>query len=394
MTSDAIDIWATPMLPPPPGASPNFVNPVSRAGTIRAGMYSVLPIMVVFVLLRIYTRVRLTRALGSDDYLCLLSAAAIITFSALVLSFMDKPEGRHGWDIPLGEILTNHYWLEATFGSLLVYTLSNMFTKLTLLTLYLRIFKPAVCARLTIWLGIVVTILFYIATFIGYLGLCAHVGIPIWVSMRDVRCANNNLSISKAQGWYALISDAYILAVPLSLVWGLKLNPRRKLGVMAVFLTGLVAVAISAVSLAKRYAAVKQGADRTWENCIIFLYTTLELAIGLVCSCMPVIAVTLKTSMTNINSMWDSVRRYGTHLLTRTSRQGSEPPSQSSSKEQLPEIPSGTVSGLRTFIRRMYRSNNQSTDDPTHRETFGTIDSVDQHYHAQLKQMYNHESKV
>lgn len=25
---------------------------------------------------------------------------------------MGKPEGRHGWDIPLGEVLTNHYWLE------------------------------------------------------------------------------------------------------------------------------------------------------------------------------------------------------------------------------------------------------------------------------------------
>ncbi|RYP80359.1 hypothetical protein DL769_002508 [Monosporascus sp. CRB-8-3] len=377
-TSDpmaGIDVWNTPMLPPPPGVTSNFINPESRAPMIRAGMYPVLCIMLVFVILRIYTRARLVRALGSDDYLCLLSAATLIVFSGLVLSY--KPEGRHGWDIPIGEALINHYWLEAIFGSLLVYSLSNMFTKLTLLALYLRIFKPAAWACSAIWIGIVITILFYIATFIGYLGLCVRIGAPVWSSMQNIRCANNNLMISKAQGWYGLISDVYILTIPLSLVSRLKLNPRRKLGVIAVFLTGLAAVGISAASLAKRYDSVEQGSDRTWENCIVFLYTTLELAIGIICSCMPVIAVTVKNSMTNMNSI-----------------HGSEPPSQTPSKEHIPDIPSGTVSGLRSFFQRMYRSNNESKDNPTNPATLETLDSVDQHYHAQLKQMYTHGSNV
>lgn len=377
------------MMPPPPGVVPNFVDPPSRGPLIRAGMCSIVPIMVVFVILRIYTRARLTRSLGSDDYLCLLSAATIVANTGVLLSFIDKPEGRHGWDIPLGEILTNHYWIEATFAVLFLYTLGNMFVKLTLLSLYLRIFKPAVWARFAIWLGIVITTLFYIATFIGYLGLCVRINVPIWESMENVYCANNVLMISKAQGWYTLISDVYILALPLWLVWRLKLNIRRKLGVMAVFMVGLTAVAISAVSLAKRYEAVEHGGDRTWDNCIIFLYTTLELAIGLICSCMPVIAVTLKTSMTNVNLLWDSVRKYGTYLLTRTSEQVSKLPSRSTSQEKLPEIPGGTVSGLRSFIRGMYRSNNQSMATPTHPATFVTIDSVDQDYHIQLKQMYD-----
>lgn len=113
-----------------------------------------------------------------------------------------------------------------------------MFTKLTLLTLYLRIFKPAFWARIAIWLGISITIIFYLATFIGYSSICIHAGVPIWESMVELRCANNSLMISKAQGWYGLISDVYILCIPLSLLWGLNLNSKRKLGVMTVFLTG------------------------------------------------------------------------------------------------------------------------------------------------------------
>ena len=72
MASDAgnplagVDIWKTPMLPPPPGVTSNFVNPESRGHLIQAGMYSVLAIMLVSLVLRIYTRLRL-RALGLDD---------------------------------------------------------------------------------------------------------------------------------------------------------------------------------------------------------------------------------------------------------------------------------------------------------------------------------------
>ncbi|KAI1462046.1 hypothetical protein F4805DRAFT_411862 [Annulohypoxylon moriforme] len=383
---DGIDIWTTPSIPPPPGVVPNFVNPPSRGPMIRAGMYSILPIMVAFVVLRIYTRARLTHALGSDDYLCLLSTGAIIAFSGLVLSFMDNPEGRHGWDIPLGELLTNHYWIEATLGSLLTYNLGSMFTKLTLLSLYLRIFNPSTWARVAIWLGMTISTLFYAATSFGYLGLCVHLGVPVWESMQDLHCANNAWTIAKANGWYSLISNIYVLVLPLSLVWRLKLNMRHKLGIMAIFLTGLAAVVISAASLVKRYGSVTH--DRTWENCVIFLYNTIELAFGIICSCMPVIVVTLKNSMTNMNLMWDSIRRYGTRHLPGTSRQVSKLPSHTISEERLPEIPSGTVSGLRSFVRRIYRSNNQSTANLTYPATFVTVESVDQDYHIQLRQMY------
>ena len=69
---------------------------------------------------------------------------------------------------------------------------------------------------------------------------------------------------------------------------------------------------MSAVTLAQRVALVKQGADRTWDNSLIYIYvygwrlvspfmlqtnglvSTLELCIGLICSCLPVILVPLK----------------------------------------------------------------------------------------------------
>lgn len=43
------------------------------------------------------------------------------------------------------------------FASIIFFTLGSIFTKLTLLTLYLRIFKPKVWARRVIWLSIAAT---------------------------------------------------------------------------------------------------------------------------------------------------------------------------------------------------------------------------------------------
>lgn len=58
---------------PPPGVTPNFVNPPSlRDPTITANAVF-LSLSTVFVLLRIYTRKWLTRMLKWDDFACVIA---------------------------------------------------------------------------------------------------------------------------------------------------------------------------------------------------------------------------------------------------------------------------------------------------------------------------------
>ena len=46
--------------------------------------------------------------------------------------------------------------------------------------------------------------------------------------------------VSIAHGWFGLLSDLYIFFLPLPVLWGLQMPLKKKLGVAAVFLTGLV----------------------------------------------------------------------------------------------------------------------------------------------------------
>jgi len=56
-----------PLQPPPPGVVSNFEHPVSRAAEVQITTYVFLPLMVIFVLLRLYTRLKITPKFGADD---------------------------------------------------------------------------------------------------------------------------------------------------------------------------------------------------------------------------------------------------------------------------------------------------------------------------------------
>lgn len=69
-TDSRYDPRNTPLLPPPPGVKPNFQNPQTRApqAHITVSVCSVLS--VIFVVLRVHRRLRLSRSWGLDDCTC------------------------------------------------------------------------------------------------------------------------------------------------------------------------------------------------------------------------------------------------------------------------------------------------------------------------------------
>ncbi|KAL1845683.1 hypothetical protein Daus18300_014470 [Diaporthe australafricana] len=178
---------------------------------------------------------------------------------------------------------------------------------------------------------------------------------------------------SLVNGVFGLISDLYILVIPLWLVSHLNLPPKRKLGVMGVFLTGLF---------------------------------ILELNIGLICACMPVVALPFKAIGASLAASWNSIRNYSrARLLNRSSSKGIDEYNMTDSipykgaGHQLPQMVKGdgAITGLRSFMRRAYRStaatNTQKTAPLTSTKetiTFATLNLVDDshEYHDQLKNIH------
>lgn len=108
----------------------------------------------------------------------------------------------------------------------------------------------------------------------------------------------------------------------------------------------------------------------------------LELSIGFICSCMPVITIFLKGLVEKLMVSWGSIKRYSGTIFSGSQREERL----NTHGEQLPEIPTGALSGIKTFIRRLHRSHAEETALPmTEMSAFSKLGSIDEGYHEQLR---------
>lgn len=109
--------------------------------------------------------------------------------------------------------------------------------KLSMFLLYLRIFAIDRTLRYMIWGGILFNALFYAgltASAIALQFLCTSPS-----GKRNTLCLNN-YKITMLSTVVSVITDFYVLLVPIKGVLGLKLSNHRKLGVILIFMTGLL----------------------------------------------------------------------------------------------------------------------------------------------------------
>lgn len=71
------DLSKVPIGPPPPGVIPNFVNPKSTAGEATAVTIVFTIVMLLFVLVRMYTKIFVSRSRGWDDCTCAVNPVSI-----------------------------------------------------------------------------------------------------------------------------------------------------------------------------------------------------------------------------------------------------------------------------------------------------------------------------
>lgn len=135
--------------------------------------------------------------------------------------------GPHGWNVQVDVGV----WQ-------IVYGPTIFFAKLTLLLLYFRLFSFSRWTGAAIYFGITATGVFYAATTVAYGTQCVRRPGQKWLVASE-RCTST-FDITYAQGTFGVVSDIYIFILPMSVLWGLQMSLSKKLGVAAIFLTGLM----------------------------------------------------------------------------------------------------------------------------------------------------------
>ena len=196
--------------------------------------------MLFFAALRFYAKIFLLKSRSVADYACILGLAAGIAYIGTTVALVSGGvQGKHQWDIILQE--WSEEKLRLSLVNVAIYGPLIWIIKLSLFLMLLELFGLLTWVRISAWLGIAVTGLFYFASLIAELALCAPRGEQTQLAYLTVlatpQCQQNPAAILSV-GIMNVISDVYLLLLPLPVIWGLQLPTMSKLGVLAIFLTG------------------------------------------------------------------------------------------------------------------------------------------------------------
>jgi hypothetical protein len=117
--------------------------------------------------------------------------------------------------------------------------------KATLIFLIFTAFRPIRWLRVLCWVGLGVTFVFYTVSIVLQAVPCHPRGgldrISYLAGMANRQCAGSTELVQRtsiATGVFGVISDLYILIIPLPAVAKLHLGKRRKMGVYLIFSSG------------------------------------------------------------------------------------------------------------------------------------------------------------
>ncbi|KAL9594265.1 MAG: hypothetical protein Q9219_007128 [cf. Caloplaca sp. 3 TL-2023] len=262
-----------PALTPPPGVVPDFQDPFTLQPYVELTIAFGIAITTVLIAARIFVKTRLTKKWLWEDFTFYVSlewrAGARIGGG-----------GRHQWNITLDQ-LKNNLWL-SNYSDML-YCISIACVKLSILLLITRIFLAVQrnflfwATQLLMWVN---TLFYAIAFFLAIFGCRPRR--KIWSPEIEGKCFDSK-ALYIVSATFNTGSDVAMLSVLIHMVWKLQMSTRRKMGISAIFGTGVFVVRIFfEIKLTKTK-------DFTYVHMETGLLGYAEVACGIICACLPLL---------------------------------------------------------------------------------------------------------
>ncbi|KAG5916960.1 hypothetical protein E4U42_007428 [Claviceps africana] len=244
-----------------------------------------------FVVQRFAYKIWADLDLGPDDWFTLATLVSGLPSTVLnVRGLMPNGIGRDIFTMTPSQITD---FSKFFFIMEILYFFQVAALKLALLFFYVRIF-PAAPVRRLLWGTIALTSV-YGLVFIVAGGLQCR---PVqyfwtkWDGEHAGSCLNvNGLAWSNAV--ISIVLDCWMLAIPMWQLAGLNLSLKRKVGVGLMFCVGTF---ITVVSILRLRSLVKFGIvtrNPTWDFFGVALWSTVEINVGIICTCMPTVRLFL-----------------------------------------------------------------------------------------------------
>ncbi|CAG8954804.1 hypothetical protein HYFRA_00004729 [Hymenoscyphus fraxineus] len=290
----------------PPGVSSDISHRKwhGRQAIVAAG--TVMPIMIILSFVRIYAKCWRNRKWTTDDsiFLSSLVAALILTSNQIAQVISGGIIGFHAWEIRVKEV-TKTVMILSLVVSILTGPLIWII-KLTLFCLIYNTFHPLKYVRRLVYIGIVVSGLYYTGAAIIQGVYCGPKGgtdrKAMMVGFGRESCIFGEMkALTISMGAVNVFFDFYILILPLPAIYRLQMERRKKIGVFFMFLTGIGTCVMSIVNLYYR-VHLSYSHDFNYETVPFMTVSSIEHCVGVVIPCMPQSAKTFGRVYTHLKS--------------------------------------------------------------------------------------------
>jgi hypothetical protein len=225
-----------------------------------------------------------------------------------------------------------------------VYPLTILFAKLSILLLFIRIFSVNQGMRITIFVGMAILTLFYVAMAciaIASMKICNGLDAD---SITFCRHYSGPIVLLNAS--FNVATDFWILLMPIPLILKLNLRLKQKLGIVAVFLAGLAACVASLARLVE-FSTNYKSKDVLWTQAINACFTIAELNIAIIVASSSCLPAFYKHTQTSLMSTSSSIRHFftgrGSSVRSQTNsmrkQQSKESMIPQTTPMELPEVP-------------------------------------------------------
>ncbi|CAN8097802.1 unnamed protein product [Discula destructiva] len=238
---------------------------------------------VLFVTLRVTSKL-LTRTLCIEDYIIIAALLLTVVPAGALLQMANLGFGRHIWDLKDGALTKV---LQLVYISEIFYVAALALTKVSLVCMYIRIFRTYPPFKLACYGALAFIIL--PSTVIILVTILSCQPVPYFWN-RDIpngKCVDV-AALAYANSAFAVAQDALLIVLPIGMLYTLNMSLRKKALIGLMFAVGGLGLVATIIRL-RTLNVFGDLADPSWDYVPVVYWTTIEQAAGIIASCMPAV---------------------------------------------------------------------------------------------------------
>ncbi|KAF8855902.1 hypothetical protein BDZ45DRAFT_715582 [Acephala macrosclerotiorum] len=265
--------------------TPNYIDPVMRGPANIIVVAIFFPLALLTVGIRIYTRIRLSRSFGVDDWFIIATLFPTTTYAIFTLvAELHFGWNRHIWDVQLDTITIG---LKIIMATEILFCFATSLTKISMLTLTYRLVANSSTLLSKVIIGAITLVSAQGVTFcLGVLLQCRIPSLYWTLSFAPQPECLSETKMLLAAGIVNTVTDAIVVILPMPTVWRVKLPIQQQIVLAMLFATGFLITLTGALRTYYLYK-VTTGYDKTWEAFPVWLTSSVELYVGIICASVP-----------------------------------------------------------------------------------------------------------